>query len=241
MKNCYVVFAVAVVLLGTANLQAAPIFVGGPSPVPTFGGTVIDFEGVATGTLINTQYAAQGVSFFIQDDGGDPMIDNKSFLFAYESSSGNGVLTGSTDGGAAFPTVAGLIASFAMPVARAGAFFSDTSPLGNYTITAFDTGGGVLESFVVLASSLPHLGDAGVDGSAPWDGTGGGVFVGFEFASNVIGSIQFGPSAASGDAFAIDDLRFEKAGVPEPSTVILWSLGGIALIGFGRRRRKRVA
>jgi len=208
----------------TGLAQAAPIFVAGPSPAAPFAGTTIDFEGFAEGTLISNQYAAQGVTF-TQDDGGTPQADNQPFLFGYVQNSGVGVLTGTTNGGAPFPTVAGLVAEFTSPVARAAAFFSDFAPLGDYTITAYDTGGGVLESFQLLAGQLPTC-------SVP----GCGVYVGFDFPGAVIGSVQFGPSAASGDAFAIDDLVFAGATVPEPSSLLLF---GIALAGLvaGRRRQ----
>ncbi len=67
------------------------------SPVPTLTGPAIDFEGFVEGTLIDTQFA--GVTFG-QDDGGRPQIDNSPFLFGYIQSSGEAVLTGSTEGGA---------------------------------------------------------------------------------------------------------------------------------------------
>ena len=68
-------------------------------------------------------------------------------IFGYGSGSGTGVLTGTTDGGAAFDTIAGLTAQFAAPVSQAGAFMSDGAPLGDYTIYAFGAGNVLLESF----------------------------------------------------------------------------------------------
>src|SRR5215216_4219227 len=62
--------------------------------------TVITFDRQAEGTLISTQYASLGVTFS-QPDGGRPQIDNDPFLFFYTASSGNGVLTGSTEGAVA--------------------------------------------------------------------------------------------------------------------------------------------
>jgi len=183
------------------------IFVPGPNPVPPFAGTITNFEGFAEATLIAGQYAGLGVTF-TQDDGGTPMIDNKSFLFAFESSSGVGVLTGSTTGGAPFPTVAGLVADFSPAVSKAGAFLTDTGPLGTYTITIFDGGGALIDTIIVAAADFPDISHPACDGSPPYDGTGCGVWVGFDTGVNNIAKIQFGPSSTSGDAFAMDDLVF---------------------------------
>ncbi len=231
----YVFVAVAVILFGGYYQAEAVPIVG----TPTFGGTVIDFEGWDEGTLIDTEYSSLGVTF-TQDDGGTPMIDNKAFLYAYESGSGDAVLTGSTTGGAPYPTVAGLIAEFETPVARAGAFFSDTGPAGNYTVTAFDSGGSVIESYNIAYGTLPSIQgygneDPSCDPSGPWEGTGCGIFIGFDVGSDLIASIQFGPSSGSGDGFAIDDLRFERTAVPEPGTLLLIGSGLVGL-GFMRRR-----
>lgn len=161
------------------------------------------------------------------------MIDNLPQLFGYGPGSGSGMLTGSTTGGAPFPTVAGLVAAFSSPMSQVGAFFSDTAPLGNYTFTAFDTGGSVLESFTLSqADANTNYADCGTLPSI----TGCGLFVGFDRSGlNDIGKVQFGPSVAFGDAFAIDDLRFQGAAVPEPGTLALL---GATLLGIGFRGRK---
>lgn len=229
----YVVTSLALVLGVAFQAHAVPI-VGSP----LFAGTVIDFEGQVEGTLINTQYS--GVTF-TQNDSGTPMIDNMDFLYAYESGSGEGVLTGSTTGGAPFPTVAGIIGVFDSPVAKAGAFFSDTVPLGDYTITAYDSSSAVIESYTLAygSSVLPTTSnDPTCDASFPWSGTGCGVFIGFDVGSNMIKSIQFGPSSAYGDAFAIDDFRYASASVPEPSSLLLLGSGLAGLGLWGRKRFK---
>ena len=88
----------------------------------------------------------------------------------------------------------------------AGAFFSDTSPLGNYTVTARDAGGNVLETLVILSGQLPPASTCTVDGC--------GIWVGFDRPQADISSITFGPSSSFGDAFAIDDLRFNADVIP---------------------------
>jgi hypothetical protein len=205
MKSMVVAGALAGALMTAAVASASPVVVPGPSPVAPAADTVISFEGQAEGALISTQYASLGVTF-LQPDGGRPQIDNDPFLFAYEANSGDGVLTGSTEGGAPFPTVAGMTATFALPTDLAGAFFSDTAPLGNYTVTARDAGGNVLETVVILGTQLPQLPTCTVDGC--------GIWVGFERSEADISSITFGPSSSFGDAFAIDDVRFNADVIP---------------------------
>src|SRR6266545_1075138 len=233
------VLSIALICLcsGLWTASAVPVVVLGPSPVvpaPFTGGSLITFEGLVEGLRINTQFP--GITFS-QVNASSPKIDNKSFLFAYESSSGVGVLTGSEDGGAV-ATTQGLIAAFAFGQTWAGAFISDTSPLGDYTITIFGSGGGVLESFTMLASTFPVLATPGCDAASPFDGTGCGNFIGFVRPTADIFKIQIGPSgaAAGTDAFSIDDFRF-SALVPEPGTMLLVACGFLAA-GLWRQRSR---
>lgn len=215
--------------------HAAPVVVGGPGPVSPFAGTVLDFEGLTEAAII----ANLGGVAFTQTGGGSPMIDNKSFLFAYESISGVGVLTGSAEGGNV-ATTAGIIATFSQPLSQVGAFFSDTAPLGDYLIQVFGAGGVFLESVLITGASLPAIGNAACDGASPWDGTGCGIFVGFNRPQGDIFSIQFGPSSAGAgsDAFAIDDLTFQLAAVPEPATLLLLVTGFTAAAVLRRRHAR---
>jgi hypothetical protein len=132
------------------------------------------------------------------------------------------VLTGSTEGGAPFPTVSGIIATFASGVSQVEAFMSDTAPLGAYSVQIFGLGGGLLETLNIPGGTAINP----------------GAFVGFTRGSADIFSIQFGPGVAFGDAFAIDNVRFVggAAGVPDAgSTLILLSIG---LMGLAMFRRK---
>ena len=180
------------------------------------GATLTDFEGFAEGTLMQNQVA--GVTFGQTPLAGRPQIDNLPFLFGYGASSGTGVLTGSLEGGYPFVTVAGLTMTFAAPVSAAEVFFSDTAPLGSFTISAFDVSNVLLDSFVLSGTSIAR-------------------YVGFQYGSDLISRFEVGPSSVSNDAFAIDDLRVARA-VPEPSSWALMAMGAAALAALRRRRRR---
>jgi len=201
---------------------------------------VASFDNLPDGTLVDTQYP--GLTFTQNGgpwypNGGRPMINVYPWLFGYGSSSGSGVLTGSTESGAPFPTVEGIVIQFSNLQSSVEVFLSDTAPLGDYPVTAFDTNGNVLSAITVLGSMILPPGYTGCGdpifpppGCTPLPG----IYVGFMDTSADIASIQIGPSTASGDAFAIDDVRVGS--VPEPSSLLL--VGSGILGAFGLLRRK---
>jgi hypothetical protein len=216
------------------------------SPVLT-DGSVATFEGFSEFTRITNQYAALGMTFS-QTGGGAPMIDNfnqnggangcsgLAWCFGYGASSGSGVLTGSPDGGNVV-TTAGIIVTFTDLQTDVQAFLSDTAPLGNYTVSAFNASHTLLASLTVLqANTLPLAYSGGVfppPGTFPLPG----IFVGFQDTSAEIKSIQIGPSSAApgSDAFAVDDIRISAA-TPEPGSLLLIGTGLVLVAGRFFRR-----
>jgi hypothetical protein len=204
--------------IGLALLASSALAVPIDSPVSTLGGPAIDFEGRAEGEFITNEFA--GVTFG-QVDGGRPMIDNDPFLFGYTSSSGTGVLTGSVEGGAPFPTVAALMITLDNLGSALEFFLSDTAPLATYTVSAFGDGGVFLESF-----QIPFV-------------TPIARYVGFTRPGDlrfITVDSDFLDGSNGGDAFSIDDVRFVTARVPEPTGLLILGLG-LASLAFLRRGR----
>ena len=66
----------------------------------------------------------------------------------------------------------------------------------------------------------------------------------FTFASTQSSFVRMSITSTVNDSnFSLGEAAFEKSSavIPEPSTLVLWSLGAIALVGLGWRRRKRAA
>jgi len=220
-------------LLLTAGAAGAASFKSYSSVLS--GGRLIDFEGQAEGTLIENQYF--GLTFGQAPLAGRPQIDVYPWLMGYGCSSGSAVLTGSTEGGYPAATIAGITVSFPSPLSQFQVFFSDTSPLGDYTVTAYDALHNILDSFTIFESEILPSGYSGDIFPSPGTTPLPGLFVGFIEANADIYSVQIGPSNYAGtlfygDSFAIDDLRYAPA--PVPGALVLLGSGLVCLAGCRR-------
>jgi len=199
-------------LVSTGTASAVP-FVGTPSPAlsPVFG-TLIDFDDMATGTPVGlNDYLGLGVTIAQVAVG----IPTQIARYAGSQSLPNYIGTGFA-GERPDPTDAnlgwdGIIRfSFLAPVRQVGIGIADSQG-GPETIRIYDSGNNLLETFVVPS--------------------GGNVYAGF-----TRGSFDIAYFEVTGDYFAADDLQFDAASVPEPTTL---ALRGGGLLGLARRRRAK--
>jgi len=238
-------------ILGALTVPMMGAAIGFQTYAPTLsGGTLANFEGFAEETIITTQYAGMT---FSQTGGGAPMIDNydgngagcsgQAWCYAYGASSGSGVLTGSTEGDNII-TTAGIIVTFSSLQSDVQAFLSDTSPLGNYTVTVYsgpDATGTLLGTLTVLQGNVLPAGYSGGFFPAPGTSPLPGIYVGFTDITAEIGSFEIGPSSTEGDAYAVDDVSFGGSigsSTPEPGTLLLMSAGLLGL-GVAKLRKSR--
>jgi len=184
--------------------------------------TEIDFEDYAVGTAITTQYT--GVTFSSVNGTGNPVIDNN------EAGGGQG-LNGGPGDSSIYTYInqdAPLVMTFdGGAVAAGGAYYIDLSPFIGRGLF-YDVHGNLIETFY-LDQTIDFWGlraDVGDNliGSIVFDSSGG------------YSGCSFG--ATTSESYTVDNLIYEVAAapVPEPSTILLMSVGLLGLVGYNRKR-----
>jgi hypothetical protein len=187
--------------------------------------TIINFDNLAGGSSVNTgdvitnQYAGAGIVFNNPDY---PLRANHNPIASEATidSAPNVAFARQHDGSVGRP----LKLTFEHPMSMLGMKFF-TSPLSTFTLSVFDSSNALIESVTVTGQkySAPDL----LEG-----------FVGLREATP-IASAQLSSAYYNGDVFnfSIDDVEFH--GVPEPSTLILAALGGLAGLVVAKRSARR--
>ena len=183
-----IIAMILMLFLAGESLWADNIF--SSTSTMTGASTLINFEGYGENDVISS---ISGVTFGQTPLVGNPQIDNwdavGQWKYAYGSSSGVGVLTGSKDG-YPFPTIAGITMTFGTPVYEFETFFSDTDPLGHYTVEAYGPSG-LIGSFELILSTVFDM-NGDVLFPTPSTTPHPGYYVGFRNIGNIT-SIHIGP------------------------------------------------
>ena len=183
---------------------------GIPSPTlsPTFG-TLVDFDDKATGTqVLWNDYVSVGVASITELTGAGQLFAR----YSGTQSPPNYIGTGPTYNVLGGPSSVGwdgtIQIDLALPASMVGIGIANSSG-GSETLSVYDSGGSLLESYTVA--------------------TGSNVY-----AVITRGTYDISRLKISGDFFAIDDLQFNA--IPAPGAILLSSIGA-GIVGWLRKSR----
>lgn len=184
--------------------------------IPSAAAVVIDFEGLLDGELVQTQYAALGLTF-----GNATALTAGVSLNELENPPHSGQNVVFDDGGP-------MLISFATPVSSIFGYFTYASRL---LFAAFDSMNVPVGLTMSLFSNNQSL--SGEPGSLPNE------LLGISFAGGISSIVITGD--LSGGSFTLDDLTFDRVPgrpVSEPTSLAL--LLALGLVALRRRRGARL-
>jgi len=201
--------AYVVLLVATAGQVQASFITGFGDPLSAIpGGTQVDFESGPSATL--SSYADSGVT--ISGIGG-PIRINANYSGLYN-------MTGRHADNNGGSTTAGFLFDFDHLVDAFAFNFGATN--ANWTLSAFDQNGNLIESYAVPLT----------------DGSNAGEFFGIQASG--IATITL--THSGGDWVLLDNFTFSEqsvAAVPEPSSLAIFGICAcVAGVGSARRRRR---
>lgn len=187
-----------------------PLFLLVLPPILQADTITIGFDGLADSELVTTQFAGLTFSNTIA-------LSSGISLNEYEFPPNSIPNVVSDNGGP-------LSIFFSTPVFSVGAYFTYLVPI---TLTAYDANGNLIAT--IASKYITNLALSGDPGSSPNE------FLNLLNAGGISSITILGDPA--GGSFAMDDLTYSTGttAVPEPSTLVLLTLGGLAIFATKRR------
>ena len=251
MKRCTLAFVAVVVLGCVGSTHGSVTFyvsnVTGnstdwTSAVSGLGGVVntdVNFNAHPTGALQNTFYSASDAVTFSTTGSFNAVVfgagPGQSNTITPPLSPGEGLHTDSNYL-FALATPSTLTISFDQPVLGAGLFVID---LFDPTQSGAPSNPVSIEAFTGPNGTGTSLGS---DGPPAYNFQPNHLlYLGVVSSAGDIRSLRLTDPGSLGDEIGVDDIRFATGAIPEPSTLIIWSLLGTLAIGIGWWRKRKAA
>lgn len=206
----------------TNSDAAAAMFMTAASTLGSVG--TINFESAPLGSFSNLQ-VAPGVTIDGTDQNGNSQtIRNSTNFPSYPSVDGSNT----TPGGSQFVEVKGgtLVFTFAQPTQFFGVYLTGVQT-NFFADSIVFSDGSIQRITLVGAGTSRNVGET--------------AFLGFTDAGASITSITLIAGDTSGNDFiGADDVSFQTASVPEPSSLALCGIAGVMAACYARARRRRI-